>query len=137
MDSQTSAHAAAQAAALWAGLHLVLLVVLAVLVTRQRRRHKVAIGDGGVPALTQAIRAFGNATEYVPAALIGLAVLALAGAAPLLIHSLGLTLFAGRLAHAVGLSRSAGASWPRAVGVLATWIAYVGAAAALLFYAIP
>ena len=133
----TSAHAAAQAAALWAGLHLVLLLVLAVLVSRQRRKHNVLIGDGGVPALTQAIRAFGNATEYVPTALAGLAVLALAGAAPVLVHSVGFVLFVGRILHAVGLSRSSGASWPRAFGALITWIAYIAAAAALLFYAIP
>ena len=38
--------------------------------------------------------------------------------------------------HAVGLSNSGAASIPRAVGVLLTWIAYVFAAAALLFYAI-
>jgi len=134
---ETSAHAAAQAAALWAGLHLILLLVLSVLVTRQRRRHKVVIGDGGVPSLTQAVRAFGNAAEYVPAGLIGLGILALAGAAPLMIHSIGVILFVGRVLHAFGLSRSTGASWPRAVGVLATWIAYIAAAAALLFYAIP
>jgi len=35
------------------------------------------LGDGDVPELAQAIRAFGNATEYVPAALIGIAVLAM------------------------------------------------------------
>jgi uncharacterized membrane protein YecN with MAPEG domain len=46
-------------------------------------------------------------------------------------------LFVGRVLHAVGLSRGTGTAWPRAVGVLATWIAYVAAAAALLFYAIP
>ena len=137
MDLQASLHASIQAAAVWVGLHLILLLVLSVMVTRQRRQHKVVIGDGGVPELTQAIRAFGNATEYVPAALIALVILALTGAAPLLIHSIGATLFAGRLLHAIGLSRTSGASWPRAVGVLATWIAYIGAAAALLFYAIP
>ncbi len=129
--------AAAHAAALWAGLCLILLLVLSVLVTRQRRKHHVAIGDGGVPALIQAIRAFGNATEYVPAALAGLGLLALAGAPPLLIHPIGLILFVGRVLHAVGLSRSSGTSWPRVSGVLATWIAYVAIAAALLFYAIP
>ncbi len=129
--------AAAHAAALWAGLCLILLLVLSVLVTRQRRKHHVAIGDGGVPALIQAIRAFGNATEYVPAALAGLGLLALAGAPPLLIHPIGLILFVGRILHAVGLSRSSGTSWPRVSGVLATWIAYVAIAAALLFYAIP
>ncbi|ODT85336.1 MAPEG family protein [Phenylobacterium sp. SCN 70-31] len=133
MDPTTSAHAAA----LWAGLHIVLLLVLSVLVTRQRRKHRVEIGDGGVPALQQAIRAFGNATEYVPAALAGLSLLALVGAPPLLIHPIGLILFAGRIAHAVGLSRSTGASLPRAGGVLATWISLVAIAAALLFYAIP
>lgn len=133
MDPQASAHAAA----LWTGLHLILLLVLSVLVTRQRRKHHIEIGDGGVPALNQAIRAFGNATEYVPAALIGVGVLALASATPLLIHLIGFLLFAGRVMHAVGLSRSTGVSWLRTAGVLGTWIAYIALAAALLFYAVP
>lgn len=133
MDPAASAHAAA----LWAGLCLILMLVLSVLVTRQRRRHRVEAGDGGVPALNQAIRAFGNATEYIPAALVGLGLLALVGAPPLLIHPIGATLFVGRLLHAFGLSRSTGTSWPRAAGALATWISYVATAAALLFYAIP
>ena len=125
------------AAALWAGLHIVLLLVLAVLVSRQRRKHDVLIGDGGVPALTLAIRAFGNATEYVPTALAGLALLALTAAHPILIHLIGVTLFVGRVLHAVGVSRSQEATWFRAVGVTATWVAYIAMAAALLFYAIP
>lgn len=129
--------ASANAAALWAGLCLILLLVLSVLVTRQRRKHHVEIGDGGVPALNQAIRAFGNATEYVPTALAGLGILALVGAPPLLIHPVGLILFAGRVLHAVGLSRSTSTSLPRVAGVLATWISYIAMAAALLFYAIP
>ena len=133
MDATASAHAAA----LWAGLHLILLLVLPVLVTRQRRKHHVEIGDGGVPALNQAIRAFGNATEYVPAAIAGLGILALVNAPPLLIHPVGLILFVGRVAHAVGLSRSTQATLPRALGALATWISYIAIAAALLFYAIP
>lgn len=133
MEPATSAHAAA----LWAGLHVVLLLVLSVLVTRQRRKHKVAIGDGGVPALTQAIRAFGNATEYVPTGLAGLGILAFAGAPPMLIHLIGVILFAGRVLHAIGLSRSGDVSWPRNLGALGTWVAYVATAAALLFYAIP
>lgn len=133
MEVTTSANAAA----LWAGLHLILLVVLSVLVTRQRRKHGVVLGDGGVPALEQAIRAFGNATEYVPTALVGIGILALAGAHPLLIHPIGLLLFVGRVLHAVGLSRSGGTSWPRTFGALSTWIAYIATAAALMFYAIP
>ena len=128
---------AAHAAAFWTALNLILLLVLAVLVVRQRGIHRVALGDGGVPPLNQAIRAFGNATEYIPTALIGLGILAFAGAPPMVIHPLGLVLFAGRVLHAVGVSRSGGVSWWRTYGVLATWTAYVALAAALLFFAIP
>jgi uncharacterized membrane protein YecN with MAPEG domain len=133
MDITASAHAAA----LWVGLHLVLLLVLSVLVVRQRRSHGVALGDAAIPQLTQAIRAFGNATEYVPAGLIAIAVLAMVGASPVIVHATGLTLLAGRLAHAIGLSRSGGASLPRAAGIILTWLAYIVAAVALVFYAIP
>lgn len=132
MEAATSGHAAA----LWVGLHLLLLLVLSLLVVRQRQRHKVTLGDGGVPELAQAIRAFGNATEYVPAALIGIAVLALVDAPPLAIHLTGLMLFAGRCLHGFGLSRSGGASFARSIGVTLTWLAYVFASVALLFYAI-
>jgi uncharacterized membrane protein YecN with MAPEG domain len=48
----------------------------------------------------------------------------------------GLVLFAGRLIHAVGLSNSGGASIPRAIGMICTWVAYIFGAVALLFYAI-
>jgi len=128
---------AAHAAALWAGLNLILLLVLSVRVVRLRRGSGVALGDGGHPPLAHAIRAFGNATEYVPAAIGALAVLALVAAPPALVHLIGLALFAGRLAHAVGLSRSGGATLPRAAGILATWLAYLVAAVALIFYAVP
>ena len=133
MEVTPSAHAAA----LWVGLNLILLLVLSVRVVRLRRRHGVVFGDGEVADLAQAVRAFGNATEYVPTALIGVVVLAVLGAQPLLVHTAGFLLFAGRLAHAWGLSRSGGASLPRAIGVMATWLAYIVAAVTLLFYAIP
>lgn len=132
MDAVSSAHAAA----LWVGLHIILLLVLSVLVVRLRQKHKIAMGDEGIPELARAIRAFGNATEYVPAGLVAIAVLALAGASPLSIHIVGLVLLTGRVTHAVGLSNSGGTSMPRAVGIILTWIAYVFAAAALLVYAI-
>ena len=128
---------AAHAAAFWTGLNLILLLVLSVMVVRQRRLHRVALGDGGVPQLNQAIRAFGNATEYVPAGLVAIAVLAIVGAAPLVIHLAGFMLLAGRIAHAVGLTRSAGASPARVAGILLTWLAYMVTAVVLLFYAIP
>jgi uncharacterized membrane protein YecN with MAPEG domain len=133
MDVAPSAHAAA----FWVGLHLILLLVLSVLVVRQRRKHGVVLGDADIPELARAVRAFGNATEYVPGGLIAIAVLAMAGAPPMVVHTVGLTLFLGRLTHAVGLSRSGGSSILRSAGVIATWLAYIVGGVALIFYAIP
>ena len=48
---------AGHALALWSALHILLLLGLSLLVVRQRRRHGVALGDGGVPELACAIRA--------------------------------------------------------------------------------
>ncbi len=132
MDTVGSGHAAA----LWVSLHIFLMLVLSVMVVRLRRKHRVALGDEGIPELARAIRAFGNAAEYVPAALGAVAVLAVVGAPPLAVHIVGILLFSGRVAHAVGLSNSGGASIPRAVGIVLTWLAYIFAGAALLFYAV-
>jgi len=127
---------AGQAAALWCGLNLILMLVLSLLVVAQRRKHRVAVGDGGVPEMLQALRAFGNAAEYIPAALAGLVALAVAGAPPAVIHAAGAALLLGRVAHAVGFSASAGVSIGRTIGMILTWLAYVFLAVTLLVYSI-
>ena len=111
--------------------------MLSVLVVRQRRSHGVALGDADIPQLAHAVRAFGNASEYIPAGMIAIGMLAMAGAPPLVVHAMGLTLLTGRIFHAFGLSRSGAASLPRAIGVMITWLAYIIAAVALIFAAIP
>lgn len=128
--------ASGHAAALWVGLNLFVLLVLSVLVVRQRQKHKVVLGDGGVPELIQAIRAFGNASEYVPAGMAALTMLAVVAAPPAAVHITGFLVFAGRVLHGFGLSTSGGASLPRTIGVIFTWVAYVFAGVALLFYSI-
>ena len=130
--SPTPAHAAA----LWSGLLLILMVVLSARVVAQRRKHRVAVGDAGTPELLQAVRAFGNAAEYTPAGIGALAILAVAGAPGFLIHAGGLLLFAGRVIHAVAISRSTGASLGRSMGMILTWVAYLFCAVALLFYSL-
>ncbi len=110
--------------------------MLSLLVVRQRQIHKVQFGDGGVPELAQAQRAFGNAAEYIPAGLIGLAILALAGAPAFAVHTAGLVLFLGRLSHAIGLSRSAGPSALRSAGMAMTWAAYILEAVALIIFSV-
>jgi uncharacterized membrane protein YecN with MAPEG domain len=128
--------AAARAVALWAALLLLTLLGLSLAVVRQRQRHGVMFGDGAVPELAQAIRAFGNAAEYIPPGLIGLTVMAMVGAPALAVHAAGLTLFAGRAAHAAGLSRESGPSRLRSIGMVLTWVAYILVAVALFIFAL-
>jgi uncharacterized membrane protein YecN with MAPEG domain len=127
---------AGHAAALWAGLLLLLLLTLSALVTRQRGRHRVAIGDGGVPEMIRSQRAFGNAAEYVPAGMAALAILALDEAPVGLIHAIGATLLLGRIVHATSLSLSEGPSIGRTAGMMLTWLAWLAAAASLIFMGI-
>ncbi len=124
------------AAALWVGLHILLMLVLSLQVVRLRSKHKVFLGDEGIPELAQAIRAFGNASEYVPPGLAGLIVLDITNAAPLLVHIAGFLLLSGRVTHAIGLSNSVGTSIPRALGMTLTWCAYVYLIAATLISAV-
>jgi uncharacterized membrane protein YecN with MAPEG domain len=128
---------AAPAAALWSGLMLILMLALSVLVVRRRREHQVSHGHGDEPKLAAAIRAHGNAAEYIPAAIAALAVLAIAGASPLIVNVVGGVLFLGRAIHAFGLSRTTGVTRARVVGTIFTWTAYVFAIVALLLHAIP
>lgn len=132
MDAVTTP--AGHAAALWAGGLLLMLLTLSILVVRQRQRHGVSLGDGGVEALARTIRAFGNAAEYIPAGLAALAILVLAGARPLVVHAVGALLLVGRVAHAWGLSNEAGLSPGRTVGMVLTWLAFLVAGVLLLFY---
>jgi uncharacterized membrane protein YecN with MAPEG domain len=111
------------------------MLILSLLVVRQRQKHKILFGDGGEPDLARAIRAFGNAAEYIPAGIVSLAVMAMAGAHAQEVHATGLILFLGRAIHAVGLSRSTGSSLMRSTGMILTWVAYILAAVALLIFA--
>ena len=110
MDAVSSAHAAA----LWVGLHVLLLLILSVMVVRLRQKHRVSLGDDGIPELARAIRAFGNATEYVPAGLIALAVLV--GGWVLLSRALGREIQPGFMGDVLKSAQADGAlmcgQWP-------------------------
>ena len=60
--------------AVYAAILALFLVIMAVVVIRLRRGLRVSLGDGGHASLQQAIRAHGNAAEYIPIFLVLLAV---------------------------------------------------------------
>lgn len=113
---------------LYAGLNGLLALLLAINVTRNRARRKIDLGDGGNMELLQVIRAHGNNAEYVPLALVLMALIEMTGAPALALHVFGVLLTAGRLLHAQGLLARSGASVGRVAGQTATWLALAGLA---------
>jgi uncharacterized membrane protein YecN with MAPEG domain len=123
-----------QAAALWTGLMIALLVVLGVRVALSRRGNKVLLGDGGNATVLLATRVFGNAAEYIPAAIGALAILTLLGMPTYVLHLIGGVSFVGRLLHATTLSTER-ATLGRMVSMGLTWTALLCAAAMLVVHA--
>jgi uncharacterized membrane protein YecN with MAPEG domain len=136
MDHDVALHMSAQASAFWTALLLLQLLVMSLLVVRQRQIHKVEFGDGEVPSLALAIRAFGNAAEYTPAGIAGLLALAAVSAPPVAAHIAGAMLLVGRIVHAFALSRSSAASALRAGGMLLTWLAFIFEIVALAIFSL-
>ena len=90
---------------LYAALLALLFVALSVRALRMRKTLRIAIGDSGNPAMLRAMRVHSNFAEYVPLGLILISMVELRGAAPLVVHGLGVALLAGRLSHAWGVSQ--------------------------------
>lgn len=121
-------------AAIYAGVNILILLALSYLVVMQRRSRNITLGDGGSQDFNRAIRAHANAAEYVPAALVGIVLLALLEpAAPLwLLHASGISLTAGRLLHGFGLHAGT-YNFGRVGGVVLTWTAYLLTGAGLIY----
>ena len=120
-----------ETAAIYVGLNIILLVLLGVRVVGRRRSARVSVGDGGDPALTLRIRTHGNASEYIPAFLVGLFMSASLGLPVWGVHALGATFTLGRLLHAVGLSATVMPA--RALGMVLTWLPMLAVGGLLLW----
>lgn len=124
-------------AALYAGINILILLVLGALVVRNRINHQIALGDAGDKTMLRVMRAHANAAEYIPAGLVGILILALLDpAAPLwLLHASGLTLTAGRIFHAVGMHTGV-LNIGRRAGMVLTFAAYVLIGGGLIYAAL-
>ncbi|NQY63564.1 MAG: MAPEG family protein [Alteromonadaceae bacterium] len=109
----------------YASLLAIILVGFTVNIIKLRFKFRVGLGDGEQKPLIKAIRIHGNFVEYIPLAIILLAVYELNGADNLWLHIFGITLVVGRLLHSVGLTKTVGASLPRQIGVISTIIVLV------------
>ncbi len=125
-----------EAAVLYAGLFVILFILLKGNVGRVRSTEKVMFGDGANERLQRAQRVQGNAVEDVPVTLVGLLGLGLLTAPVALIHGLGIAFLLGRILHAVGLGGSSGSSFGRMAGTLLSLIVMLVTGSACIWYAV-
>ncbi|NBQ91319.1 MAG: hypothetical protein EBS47_00130 [Betaproteobacteria bacterium] len=121
---------------IYAGLCGVLLVLLYLRISQRRLATKIGLGSGGDADLERRIRAHGNFIESVPIALLLLALFEQSGADPHHVHAFGILLVVSRLAHAQGLSATAGRSIGRFYGSIGTVLAVAGLSIAVLLRAL-
>ncbi|MEO8651527.1 MAG: MAPEG family protein [Hyphomicrobiaceae bacterium] len=107
-------------AALYVGLFGILLIILSLRVSLIRRDARVALGDGDNEILRRRIRAHGNFVEFVPIALLLLALAEHTGMGSLFIHLFGIVLLAARISHAYGICQTEEIFIFRMFGTVAT-----------------
>jgi len=118
--------------AFYAAILAFLFILLSARVIAQRREARVEIGVGESHELLRRSRVHANFAEYVPFALVLLALAESLHAPPIALHVLGLALVVGRFLHAYALSQNPHILSLRAAGMTLTLI-MIGLAALLCF----
>ncbi len=95
----------------------ILFLILSMRVTVARRTGRVGFGAVAGSDLERRVRVHANFAEYAPFALLLLGMAEIRGADPVWLNGGGILLVAGRLAHAVGLSRPASDDLGRTIGM--------------------
>lgn len=98
-----------------------------------RREFGVGIGDGDNPVLARAARVHSNFAEYVPIALLLVYFLEIQTPASAWIHLLCSMLLAGRIVHALGVSRVNENYRYRVTGMVLTLTVLISASLRLLY----
>lgn len=98
-----------------------------------RGKKQIPLGDGGDTEMIVAIRRHANFIEYVPLAVILLALVELNGGSKTLLHALGAALLVARLVHPFGLDAKNLNKWRRIAGTAATLLVIAAAAITLLW----
>ncbi len=102
-----------------------IMVILAFRVSLMRAKTGITLGDGNNPKMLERIRIHGNFTEFVPTALVLLALVEMNGAPSIWLHLIGGTMLLGRLAHPLGVHATPGRGNLRIAGTLLSEISIV------------
>lgn len=119
---------------LYAGILAILLVLLQINVIRNRGAASVSLGTGDSKTLERATRAHGNAIENVPLTLILMALIEVAGAPDVALHTFGIATIVARIIYAFGVTRDPDTNAMRVAGVLINMIVILGCAVYGIYY---
>jgi len=111
----------------------IMQIFLMVPVGNARRKYAISIGDNGNEELLYKMRRHGNFTENAPIFIILLALLEIAGGAPMTVISLAVIFIVTRLSHAYAISGSDRPAAARILGALGTMIGIMGSSLALIY----
>ncbi len=119
---------------LYAGLLVLWYLLLSARVIN-RRGQGIPLGDGGDPGMLRLIRGHANFAEYVPLALLLMAILELSRFSIYVLHALGITLLVARLLHGYALSFTTQFKFGRVGGAALTFGVLLVAAVLCLYQA--
>ena len=114
--------------ALYAGILSLIMVALAVNVTIHRAKLRVPMGDGGNPIMLRMIRLHGNAVEYLPLALLLMAIYESNGGWHSALHAAGIALMVARILQSWNMWSTDIAGFGRISGQSLTWLTIVALA---------
>jgi uncharacterized protein len=106
--------------AFYAALAGLMCVALSIMVIRLRGVTRTSIGGGDDPRMSRMTRVFGNFTEYAALILVLLTLAELLGLSQTWLHVYGAAFILGRIAHAIGLSRTLKVNIGRTAGMVLT-----------------
>ena len=122
-----------QATPIYAALLGIQMIILTVRVIMLRSSLDISLGDGGNPDLLERVRGHGNFSEFVPLALILIALVELGGLAVFWVHILGMVLVASRVIQPFGLRADVTTTPLRIIGNSASFAVIMAASLILLF----
>lgn len=119
---------------IYAGFLALLFIILAARVVMYRVKNKIPLGDGGDRALLRRMRVQANFAEYVPLAVLLMALTESVGTiAELGVHVMGQVLLLGRVLHAIGMSREPDIMALRVTGAVLTFTVIIVAAVTCIY----
>ncbi|MDB5809799.1 MAG: glutathione metabolism protein [Betaproteobacteria bacterium] len=121
---------------LYAGLLVLWFLFLSVRIIRRRGSEKILLGDGGNAGMLRLVRGHANFAEYVPLALLMMAMLELSRFSIYVLHALGILLVISRLLHASAFSYAKHSMSPRIAGAGLTFLVLALEAVLCLYQAV-